>query len=163
VHLFRISYLQMTAVWGSRLQRNIVLRKAMRQFSTLTVSLGLGGHLLEKSKFQIQTKLSSQMKILFYWLYLTCTFQWQILTLQQNLDRPSGFQEIQTTWLQDSRETNVLMLSALPTGHAFIPQKVFLVLISLRGWVELRAIVRPEGLCQWKIPMTPSGIEPAIL
>jgi hypothetical protein len=51
-------------------------------------------------------------------------------------------------------------LSALRTGRLKppSPQETFLELISARSWVVPRAIVQPEGSCQWKIPMTPCSI-----
>jgi len=49
----------------------------------------------------------------------------------------------------------VVWLSAVLTGRLY-PSRDIPGTHSVIGWVDLRVIVRPEGLCQWKIPMTPS-------
>jgi hypothetical protein len=52
-------------------------------------------------------------------------------------------------------------LSALRSDRPLPPGR-FLVLISVRSWVNSRAVVRLEELHQLKHLMTSSGIEPAI-
>jgi hypothetical protein len=51
-------------------------------------------------------------------------------------------------------------VSALRSGRPLPPGR-FLVLISVRGWVDIRAVVRLEELGQSKNLMTSSGIESA--
>jgi len=82
-----------------------------------------------------------------------------IVKVKQSHYRPWGFQEVVAPRFQDNRHMKVVR-SALRTGRLY-PEETFLVLISVRSWVNPRAIVRPEGLCQWKNLMTPSGIESA--
>jgi hypothetical protein len=54
----------------------------------------------------------------------------------------------------------VVRLSALHAGRPLPPER-FLVLFTVRGWVDLKAIVRLEGSRQLKNPITSSGTTPA--
>jgi len=65
------------------------------------------------------------------------------------------FQEVAAPRFLDSRHMKVVRLSALRTVH------LYPTLISVRGWVDPRAIVRPEKNMSMKNFGTSSGIEPA--
>ena len=74
--------------------------------------------------------------------------------------RPWGFQEVEVPRFPDTWHMEVVRLLAHCAGYLY-PQEIFLLHISVRGCVNHKATVWLEGLCQWKIAMTPSGIEPA--
>jgi len=68
---------------------------------------------------------------------------------------PGGSRRLRLPDFKTNGHMKVTRSSALCAGRLY-PQEIFPVLIPVRGSVDPRAIVRPEG----KIPMTPAGIEP---
>jgi len=79
--------------------------------------------------------------------------------------KQSHYSPGQALWAPGGWGSQILRQSAHEGSNVspttFTPQEIFLVLFSVRGWVNSRPIVQLEGLCQWKIPMTPLVIEPA--
>jgi hypothetical protein len=75
--------------------------------------------------------------------------------------RPTGLRHQGPHILQMVGSQMVVRLSALHAGRPLTPGR-FLVRISVRGWVDPRALVTLQGLGQLKNPMT-SGIEPMTL
>ena len=79
--------------------------------------------------------------------------------LHRPITRPEGSRRL---WWQISRQwAHKSGKVVSPTHWLPLPHEIFLVLISVRDWVGPRTIVRPEGLCQWKIQITPLRTEPA--
>jgi hypothetical protein len=72
--------------------------------------------------------------------------------------RPTGLWDVKASTVCRQSQMAV-RLSALQASCTLPPGR-FPVLISIRGWVDLRALVRREGLCQLKNPLTSSGIKP---
>jgi hypothetical protein len=82
--------------------------------------------------------------------------------VQQSLDRPWGLQGTEAHRLLGNRHVMVVRLSTPRTCRLYPPPPSKYSWYSfVTGWADPRATVRPEGLCQCKCPVTPSGIEPA--
>jgi hypothetical protein len=94
----------------------------------------------------------------------TCRVSWQnkildtwcsLLVIYKKYGYPLGSHEVEAPRISaQSAQYGGKVVS--PTLRPSLrPQKLSLVPISARGWVDLGAIMRPVGWIQWKIPVTP--------
>ena len=72
-----------------------------------------------------------------------------------SLDRPWGFQEFEAPRFQDSQHMMVVRFLALHTDRLYLQNYFWYSFLS-----EAESISGPNGLCQWKIPMTLSNPRP---
>ena len=106
-----------------------------------------------KSKSHIKTQGSSRLGIL-----STLTgYTYYHLVLDTGFERPLILLEVEVSRISRHWQVMKIMLSAEHFGCLY-PQHISLVLISVTNWVDLKAIAQTE-VSQWKITMTPSGIE----
>jgi len=81
---------------------------------------------------------------------------------KETRNRPSVAQRVpgglgsQISWHLAREGDEVVSLMHRP----HLPPGMFLILIFIRGWVDPRAIVRPEGNMSLKNPVTPPRIDP---
>jgi len=80
----------------------------------------------------------------------------------QALKCPEGSRSLRLTDFETIGTWKWLVFQRYPPV-AFTPKEIFLVFISVRGWFDFRAILRPEVLGLWKIHMKLSRIQTASL
>ena len=77
-----------------------------------------------------------------------------------DLDRLLRLQEVEASRIcRQSTHVGGSVVSL--TQQPPLPEEISLVVISVKGWIDYGAIVRPEWWGRWKMSLTPSGIEPA--
>ena len=106
------------------------------------------------TRFQLCSIDNSIASIRRAWWNCIRSPMWQYKELKQSLHTSWGFREAEAPRFQYNRHMKVVRLSAVCTGYLY-HQEIFLILISVWGWI----IVRPKGLCQWRILMKPQEID----
>ena len=74
--------------------------------------------------------------------------------------RRKGFQEVEDPRFRENRHMQVVRFVWPRHRPPLRPRRYTWYPFLLRVWVDPRATVRPERLCRWKIPITPSRIYP---